>query len=235
MKKLKKSPLTYICYVLAVLSLGYCVVLAQSTISQIVEYYAAYDMSPMASEIITYLLQTCMSPLAIAFLLLMAGVIYNEVRKANPANWLTEEEIAAKAKKKKGSIGDDAAELFSDNEDEVEVGSEALKNVEESVDEFSAEVAEVEDAAAEDVTDAVEGFEAKVAEVADAVEEEFIQTAMVADDVKTAVKEVAGEVAEDAADKVEFVKDVVSDDTKKISDALKSAYNADNKDTVEFE
>ena len=94
MKKFRRSPFTIACYVFAALFAAYFAAVVVSTVSTISQYYAAYDMSPTFGEVITYLFQQGLQPLAAAIMTFMAGIILDEVRKANPANWASDDEIS---------------------------------------------------------------------------------------------------------------------------------------------
>ena len=102
MKKFRRSPVAIACYVLAALTAAYFIAVIFSTMSTIHQYYAQYQMSAGFGETVGYLLQNGLSPLVSAVTLFMAGFILEEVRKLNPSNWMTEEELAeAKEAKQK--------------------------------------------------------------------------------------------------------------------------------------
>ena len=85
MKKFRRSPFTIACYVIAAMFAAYFVTIVISTVTTINQYYAAYDMSPTFGEVASYLFQQGTMPLFI---------ILDEVRKGNPANWASDEEIS---------------------------------------------------------------------------------------------------------------------------------------------
>jgi hypothetical protein len=94
MKKFRRSPFTIACYVIAAMFAAYFVSVVIGTVATISQYYAAYGMSPTFGEVAGYLFQEGTSPLFAAIGTLMAGIILDEVRKANPANWASDEEIS---------------------------------------------------------------------------------------------------------------------------------------------
>ena len=94
MKKFRRSPFTLACYVIAAMFAAYFVTIVISTVTTINQYYAAYDMSPTFGEVASYLFQQGTMPLFAAIGTFMAGIILDEVRKGNPANWASDEEIS---------------------------------------------------------------------------------------------------------------------------------------------
>lgn len=96
MKKFRKSPLAIVCYVFAAIFAAYFVATEVTTITTIFNYYASYGMNPTFGEIASYTLQEGLASLTAAILVCMAGIILEEVRKLNPANWVTDEELAEK-------------------------------------------------------------------------------------------------------------------------------------------
>ena len=207
MKKFRRSPFTIACYVFAAMFAAYFVTVVIGTVSTITQYYAAYDMSPTFGEVANYLFQQGTMPLFAAIGTFMAGIILDEVRKGNPANWASDEEISeAKEAKRlakeakqiaKGEAA--AAAATAASAAEKVVSDESIKP------EFAAVVAEEskntvvfddeEDAEAADETEAVaEEAEEKAEEAAGAAAAEAEEKAEVSD-----VFEV--EVAEDAEEK----------------------------------
>ncbi len=94
MKKFRRSPVAIACYVIAALLAVYFLAVIFSTLSTINEYYAQYDMRAGFGETFGYLMQNGMSIFVNALLVFMAGFILETVRKLNPSNWMTDEEIA---------------------------------------------------------------------------------------------------------------------------------------------
>lgn len=207
MKKFRRSPFTIACYVIAAMFAAYFVTIIISTVTTINQYYAAYDMSPTFGEVASYLFQQGTMPLFAAIGTFMAGIILDEVRKGNPANWASDEEISeAKEAKRlakeakqiaKGEAA--AAAATAASAAEKIVSDESIKP------EFAAVVAEEskntvvfddeEDAEAADEAEAVaEEAEEKAEEAAGAAAAEAEEKAEVSD-----VFEV--EVAEDAEEK----------------------------------
>ena len=112
MKKYRRTPISIVCYVIAALLLIYTIYVGSSTVATIVDYYSSYDMAPQAGEFLTYLMQNCLMPFVSSILIGMAGFILDAVRKADPANWLTDEELSdAKEAKKAAKLEAKAAKL----------------------------------------------------------------------------------------------------------------------------
>lgn len=121
MKKYRRTPISIICYVIAALLLIYTCYVGSTTVATIVDYYASYDMAPQAGEFVTYLMQNCLMPFVSAILIGMSGFILDAVRKADPANWLTDEELAeAKEAKKAAKLEAKAAKAETAKKDEDE-------------------------------------------------------------------------------------------------------------------
>ena len=99
-KVLKKSPVVIALYVISALLLAYTVYTVISTIVAIANYAAPMQTAMAASEILTYVLQALVTPLASTVTVFAAGTILNETRKLNPANYVSVKELeAAKAQK----------------------------------------------------------------------------------------------------------------------------------------
>ena len=123
-KKFRRSAVAVICYVLAALMLIYTCYQIGSTIHTINEYYAQYGMKATPVEYLTYVGQNAMTPLVNAVILFMLARVLEEVRKNNPANYRSDEEIveAAEAKKaakdtKKFEKGEKAAARAAEKSD----------------------------------------------------------------------------------------------------------------------
>ena len=93
-KKLKQSPIVLILYLLGALMMVYTIYQIISTCSAISSYYSQMGSAPKATEIINYVLQAIVQPIASAALLGGAGYILNEVRALNPKNYITVEKPA---------------------------------------------------------------------------------------------------------------------------------------------
>lgn len=190
MKKFRRSPLVYICYALACLMLVYVIFIIFSTINQINQYYAAYNMSAGFGEVLGYLVQNGMTPLTSAILVCMAGKILDEAMKANPANWMSDEElIEAKEAKQLAKLEKQTAKYEKsgeESEDEVpeikETEGEDIERV------FSAET--VEDSNPEDIADKAD-YEEVVAVAEDTASEGASEEAA---SVESAAEEAAGEI-----------------------------------------
>ena len=116
-KKFRRSPATVICYVLAALLLIYTCYQIGSTVKMINEYYAQYGMTATPVEYLTYVAQNALTPLINTVIFFMLAKILDEVRKNNPANYKSDDDIveAGIAKKeakdqKKFDKGEKAAE-----------------------------------------------------------------------------------------------------------------------------
>ena len=92
-KKFRMSPLAIACYAIACLTVIYMFYLAGSTVSQINEYYAQYGMSAKASDYVKYIAQSLVSPAITGFTFFMLGYILDTVRKLDPNNYVSQEEI----------------------------------------------------------------------------------------------------------------------------------------------
>jgi hypothetical protein len=92
-KKFRRSPVTVICFVLAALMLIYACYQGGSTIHQINDYYAQYGMKAKPVEYLTYVSQSVMATLINAIVLFMLAKIHDDVRKTNPANYQSDEDI----------------------------------------------------------------------------------------------------------------------------------------------
>ena len=100
-KKYRRSGVSVACYVIAALMMVYVCYQIGNTIKTINEYYAQYEMSATAMEYITYCGQAALQPLYYAFTAFMFGYILDAVRKNNPANYRSDEDIEAEKEAKK--------------------------------------------------------------------------------------------------------------------------------------
>ncbi|MBQ6388656.1 MAG: hypothetical protein IJH90_03375 [Mogibacterium sp.] len=173
MKKFRRSPITIACYVIAALIVVYFCVTAVSTIRTIDEYYAQYGMTGTFTEYVTYIFQNGFGTLVNAIMIFMAGLIYDAVRKLDPNNWKTDEELAEEKAAKKLPKDASAAAAAADAKDIVEFdkAEEAAEESAEAADENAevVEAAAVEEAAVEEV-EAVEEAAEEVEEVVEAAE-----------------------------------------------------------------
>ena len=136
-KKFRRSPVTVICFVLAALMLIYACYQGGSTIHQINDYYAQYGMKAKPVEYLTYVSQSVMATLINAIVLFMLAKIHDDVRKNNPANFMSDEDLveAAEAKKaakdsKQFEKGEKAAAKAADKSDvKVSVKTESEEPV----------------------------------------------------------------------------------------------------------
>lgn len=136
-KKYRRSKVATVCYVLAALMLVYTCYQIGNTIFTIVQYYAQYDMNATPSEYFTYIMQNGLSPLINAVVLFMLGYILDAVRKLDPKNWLSDDEIADKKEEKQASK--DAKQF---EKKEAKTGSKPAVKDEPVVADFTADVKE---------------------------------------------------------------------------------------------
>jgi len=94
LKKYRRSWASIVCYALAAAMLIYVCYLIGTTVSAINQYYAQYQMEAKPSEYVTYILQQVLEPLVNTVLFFMLGYILDAIRKTDPANYLTDEELA---------------------------------------------------------------------------------------------------------------------------------------------
>ena len=196
MKKFRRSPFTIACYVIAAMFAAYFVTIVISTVTTINQYYAAYDMSPTFGEVASYLFQQGTMPLFAAIGTFMAGIILDEVRKGNPANWASDEEIseAKEAKRLAAAAAATAAAgaeklasddsikpefaavvaeesnntvVFDDDDEEAEAVNEAAEASTDTLEEASGDAS----ADAEEKEEVSDVFEVEVAEDAEKTEE----------------------------------------------------------------
>jgi hypothetical protein len=135
MQKLKKSPVSIVCYVIAALALIYCFYVLGTAYKTVAQYYAAYNMKPQIGEIVTYVLQTGLAPLTSAITLFMAAYILDAVRKLDPNNYVT---VEKKAVTEETAVAADAAD--TDSEDAS--AAETMPEYEDGVVEFEGAAAE---------------------------------------------------------------------------------------------
>lgn len=146
-KKLKKSPISIVCYVIAALSLVYGIYAFAGGISYLNQYFTAYgtSISENMKDAMSYLLSQSFTPLCFAVLVFMCGHINDAVRALDPDNFV---EVAVKAPKAKAV---ETAEEKKINEETSEDAAAA------AVDEAAkAEVVEVEVAETETEAPATE-------------------------------------------------------------------------------
>lgn len=192
MKQFRRSKIAIVCYILAVLFAVYCVYAIATAIVTINQYYASYGMSPGAGEVVSYLFQSAVSPLTTMITIFMAGLILEEVRKLNPANWATPDEIAeakeAKrlAREAKQIAKGEAAAAAATEEAAADADSESIKP------EFAAVIAE----------------ESENSVVFDEEEDPAAQ----AEDVAEEVQDDAEAVAAEEAENTEFYADVTEEE-----------------------
>ena len=154
MKKLKKSPVSIVCYVIAALSLIYALYAIVSGYSYLNSYFSAYGTSIGANlgDAATYMLSQSFTPLCFAVMVFMCGHINEGVRALNPDNYVDVVVVdKAEADTDEASEAEPAelAEVEAETEVvEVEVDEmvEADEAEETSEPESDAETAEAEDA-----------------------------------------------------------------------------------------
>lgn len=151
MKKLKKSPVSILCYVIAALSLIYALYALVSGYSYLNSYFSAYGTSIGANlgDAATYMLSQSFTPLCFAVMVFMCGHINEGVRALNPENYV-EVEVVEKTDADEDSEEEAVCLAEVENETEV-VEVEEVETVEAVTDEETAEPAEeAETAEAED-------------------------------------------------------------------------------------
>lgn len=204
MQKLKKSPVSIACYIIAALVLIYCFYLLGTSYKTIADYYSAYSMKPQFGEVATYILQSCLTPFVSAVTLFMAAFILDSVRKLDPKNYV---EVKAPA-----GIADGAAVAFegaeADAADEAEItAAETMPEYEDGVVEFG----EADNAAAETEADGAEIAAGDSAEFTEFVE---ASAAEADEDMK-----VDGETAEFS----KLAEDLAGDYTDKAEESTEAA------------
>lgn len=93
-KKYRRSALVIVCYILAALMALYTCYQLGYTVYTIRQYYAQYNMNATPMEYVTYLTQNGLQPLVNTVIFFMLAAILDAVRKNNPANYLSDEDIA---------------------------------------------------------------------------------------------------------------------------------------------
>ena len=138
-KKYRRSVMSIACYAVALLMLLYIVYLVVSTASQIGQYYAQYDMKAQPMEYFAYIMQAIMEPLINTAVFFMLGYILDEVRKNNPAYYLSDEELeqikAAKQEAKVAKQEERAARKAAAAEEAAAAKAEPVATAEMSVEE----------------------------------------------------------------------------------------------------
>ena len=151
MKKLKKSPVSIVCYVIAALSLIYALYALVSGYSYLNSYFSAYGTSIGANlgDAATYMLSQSFTPLCFAVMVFMCGHINEGVRALNPENYV---EVEVVEKTDADEASEEEAVCLAEFENETEVVEvEEVETVEAVTDEEAAEPAEeAETAEAED-------------------------------------------------------------------------------------
>ena len=100
-KKYRRNGVAIGCYIISAIMLAYACYQMGTTVGTINQYYAQYEFSPTALEYIVYCLQAALQPLMYAVVTFMLAYILDAVRKNNPANFLSDEEVEAAAEAKK--------------------------------------------------------------------------------------------------------------------------------------
>lgn len=207
MQKLKKSPVSIACYIIAALVLIYCFYLLGTSYKTIADYYSAYSMKPQFGEVATYILQSCLTPFVSAVTLFMAAFILDSVRKLDPKNYV---EVKAPA-----AIADGTAVAFegaeADAADEAEItAAETMPEYEDGVVEFG----EADNAAAETEADGAEIAAGDSAEFTEFVEASAAEADedMKVDGETAEFSKLAEDLAGDYTDKAEESTEVSSED-----------------------
>lgn len=100
-KIFQRSPMTIVCYVLAVILLIFAIRQMVDSWATIKDYYSAYEMGSNTVDNILYMIQSSIASLTFAFVAFISGFIISEIRKGNPDNYKTKEEILAAKEAKK--------------------------------------------------------------------------------------------------------------------------------------
>ena len=152
MKKLKKSPVSIVCYVIAALSLIYALYALVSGYSYLNSYFSAYGTSIGANlgDAATYMLSQSFTPLCFAVMVFMCGHINEGVRALNPDNYV-DVVVVDKAEADTDEASEaEPAELAEVEAEVVEVEVEEMVEADEAEEtsepESDAETAEAEDA-----------------------------------------------------------------------------------------
>lgn len=164
-KKLKKSPISIVCYVIATLSLVYGIYAFAGGISYLNQYFTAYgtSISENMKDAMSYLLSQSFTPVCFAVLVFMCGHINDAVRALNPDNFV---EVAVKAPKAK--VVETAEEKKINEETSEDAAVAAVNEMTESTDTECEECGETEtDATAHEDAEApsVEAVEIEVTEI----------------------------------------------------------------------
>ncbi len=137
-KLLKKSKFAVTLYVISGLLTLYTVYMLYSTITYLTNYFSQNGTSFMSNfgTAIGYILTQCLVYLVYAILVFAAAKIYNEVRKANPDNYLSEAEskaiLRAKEAKKIAKAEKKAAKTSVKEAQATEEKAEATEELKEA-------------------------------------------------------------------------------------------------------
>ena len=92
-KKYRLSPVAVISYAIAVMILLFVCYQVGKMVGEINQYYAAQGLKPAFSDYFVYTIPAMLPSLRNCFIFFMLGYILDAVRKNNPANYKTQEEI----------------------------------------------------------------------------------------------------------------------------------------------
>lgn len=90
-----KSKLVTACYVVAIIALLFAVYAIFSTVAYLVSYSKAYGMPVKFADIIKYVLQGGVLPIAVAFFSFVLGRILQEIRLLNPDYYVEAEVLTS--------------------------------------------------------------------------------------------------------------------------------------------
>lgn len=130
-KKLRKSTLEIVLYVITILLLVYTCYTVGSTIKYIISYSSSYGITPGVGETVGYVLQSVFEPLVFTILVFASARILNEVRALNPAYYTTDEEIQAAKEVKnaaKANVEEMAVEVETEVKEEIKVDASMKKD-----------------------------------------------------------------------------------------------------------
>lgn len=93
-KKYRRSAVAIVCYAIAVAIMIYLCYQAGKMVGAINQFYAQNGVKPAFTEYFVYILPAMLEPLRNVVIFFVLGYIVDAVRKNNPANYASDEEIA---------------------------------------------------------------------------------------------------------------------------------------------
>lgn len=92
-KKFRRDAVTIICYVIALIFLFYIFYRAGKMFALINSYFAGFGVKPELRDYVVYTIPELIAPFRNGALIFMFGYILDAIRKNNPDNYATEEEL----------------------------------------------------------------------------------------------------------------------------------------------